>query len=130
MYKNFDIWNLEKKKIDEHSMDIYFKQGDIWWCSIGLNIGSELCGKGKEYRRPILIYKKLSEHTFIGIPLSTQRKIGSWFYSFKIGNKIQYLTLNQIRMFDQKRLQRKIDRISTKDFILIKEKLRVLLELF
>lgn len=39
--KDFDGWNEKKKKIGEDVCNIYFKEREIWWCSIGINIGYE-----------------------------------------------------------------------------------------
>lgn len=47
--------------------------------SVGLNIAMESCGKGKTLRRPVLIYKKLSGNLFIGLPLTSKEKTGTWF---------------------------------------------------
>ncbi len=60
MEKNFDSWNTKKKEIDTSVSNekIYFREGDIWWCTIGINVGAESNGKGFEFRRPVLVYKK------------------------------------------------------------------------
>ena len=60
--EKYNKWNIKKQNIHFlDNRDIYFKEGDIWWCSIGLNIGDESYGKGRDFRRPILIFKKLSK---------------------------------------------------------------------
>ena len=46
---------------------------------MGQNIGFEQNGKGKEFIRPVLIYKKLTKDMFIGIPLTTTNREGSFF---------------------------------------------------
>jgi len=79
MQKDFDKWNLQKKQLDIRDDRFFFKEGEVWWCAVGLNIGSESCGKGDTFRRPVLILKKLSSTAFIGIPFSSQPKSGSWF---------------------------------------------------
>gem|GEM_PF-6410142 len=43
--KQFDDWNILKKEIQGKESDIYFKESDIWWVSIGQNIKSESYGK-------------------------------------------------------------------------------------
>lgn len=127
--KDFDKWN-EKKKILEDKEDEYlFKTGDIWWCSVGLNIAQESCGKGETFRSPVLVLKKLSRQGFIGIPLSTQKKEGTWFAPITIMGEVQYVLLHQIRMFSANRFQRRLTTLDDKDFAKVKEKLEVLLEL-
>ncbi len=55
-----------------------FKEGEVWWCSIGINIGVEIYGKGKKFTRPVLIFKKFNEGSFLGIPLTTQIREEKW----------------------------------------------------
>ena len=129
MEKDFDSWNVIKKDLDRKKTELLFKTGDIWWYSVGLNIQDESCGKGETFRRPVLVLKKLSKKTFIGIPLSTKKKIGSWFCPITILGDVQYVLLYQIRMFSINRLQRRLSALDDKDFYSVKEKLDVLLEL-
>jgi len=130
MQKDFDTWNKKKKKLEKRSKKFFFHTGEIWWCSIGLNVASESCGKGSDYRRPILVLKKLSGANFIGIPLSTQKKEGTWFIGITVHNEKRYALLYQIRMFSTNRLQRRLATLDDGDFSKIKEKLKTLLELF
>lgn len=93
-----------------------FKEAEIWWCAIGQNIGRELYGKSSYFSRPILIVKKFSRETFLGLPLTTQVKDGSWFCSITFQGKTQTIILNQVRIFDEKRLYRKIGELDDRDF--------------
>ena len=130
MQKDFDTWNEKKKKLEKRSKKFFFHTGEIWWCSIGLNIASESCGKGSDYRRPVLVLKKLSGTSFIGVPLSTQKKEGTWFIDIIVHGEKKYALLYQIRMFSTNRLQRRLATLDDGDFSRIKEKLKALLELF
>jgi hypothetical protein len=39
--KDFDAWNTNKKIIHtKHTNKLYHKQ-EIWWCSLGVNVGFE-----------------------------------------------------------------------------------------
>ena len=78
MDKNFDDWNLVKKNLDKNDSSPTFQKREIWWCSIGLNIGHEENGKNKDYSRPVLIIRKFNNHIFWGIPLTTQIKEKNW----------------------------------------------------
>jgi mRNA-degrading endonuclease toxin of MazEF toxin-antitoxin module len=129
MQKDFDKWNIQKKQLENRVPDFLFSTGEIWWCSVGLNVGIESCGKGQKYQRPVLVLKKLSRNSFIGIPLSTQKKIGSWFEEITILNEPRYALLYQIRLFSTSRFQRRLTTLDIKDFKKIKEKLETLLEL-
>lgn len=128
MKKDFDKWNFEKKKLETSDKKFLFKTRDIWWCTVGLNIKTESCGKGETFRRPVLVLRKLSADSFIGLPLSTQPKTGSWFCDVNLSGTTRYVLLYQIKMFSANRLQRRLAMLDEKDFIRVKEKLETLLE--
>ena len=130
MNKDFDNWNLRKKDLENKKEKYLFKSGDIWWCSVGVNIQTESCGKGKDYQRPVLILKKLSSTNFIGMPLSTKEKVGTWFVDVTIHKEKRYVLLYQIRMFNANRFQRRLAALDDSDFNRVKEKLEALLELY
>ena len=129
MQKDFDQWNERKKELENVTKRLLFKEGEVWWCAVGLNISNESCGKGEIFRRPILVLKKLSGTSCVGIPLSTQKKVGSWFTDITIHNTTQYMLLYQIRMFSTNRFQRRLTTLDINDFAKVKEKLETLLEL-
>jgi mRNA interferase MazF len=129
MDKNFDEWNTQKKRLDNQKGDYYFKPAEIWWCSVGVNVGSESCGKGTTFRRPVLILKKLSSTSCIAIPLTSKKKVGSWFAEVTIHTIKRWALLYQIRMMSSKRFQRRLATLDEAEFCKIKEKLEMLLEL-
>lgn len=53
MEKDFDNWNLTKKTLEERAKVFLFNESEVWWCSVGLNVATESCGKGSEYQRPV-----------------------------------------------------------------------------
>lgn len=127
----YENWNKKKQDLNfsERTVGIYFKEGDIWWCSLGMNIGSESFGKGQDFMRPVLVYKKLSNDSFIGIPLSSKIKTGTWFCEISFQNETKTALLYQIRNFNKKRFQRKLGELDKKDIINVKRKLEQLLKL-
>jgi len=86
MEKDFDKWNKLKKKIEEYENNLIIKEWEIWWASIWINTKSESCGKWPEFRRPVLIIKKLSKETCFVVLLSTKIKTWSWFANYSILN--------------------------------------------
>jgi len=56
--KDFDNWNNIKKKLDKSDQNQSFYEKEIWWCSVGINVGSEHDGKGNRFMRPVYILKK------------------------------------------------------------------------
>ena len=98
----------------------FVSEGQIFWCHLGENIGTEISGKSDRYTRPVIIAKKLSHSTFLVIPTSTKIKTGSWFVFFTHQNKERVACLHQIRVIDYKRLQTLIGKIDSEDFEKIK----------
>lgn len=77
--------------------------------------------------RPVLVFKKLSGENFIGLPLSSKEKIGTWFTDISINNEKRFVLLYQIRMYHTNRFQRRLATLDEKDFKKVKEKLEQLL---
>ena len=94
--------------IENKSHAVLFKEGEIWWCSVGMNIGVEIFGKGEKFARPVIIFKKFNQYSFLGIPLTTQPKEGIWYFPFVHNNKKQFAVFSQIRTFDSNRLINKL----------------------
>src|SRR5262245_13777525 len=101
--KDFDGWNETKKWLHNRRDAHFFLEKEIWWCSLGVNIGSEQDGKRNLYRRPVLIVKKISPRTFIGIPLTTVLKEDYAHVSFYFNYNISTAIISQVRILDKKR---------------------------
>lgn len=129
MQKDFNAWNEHKKGLEEVKQKFLFKQGEVWWCAVGINVAEESCGKGIVFGRPVLVLKKLSNRSIIGIPLSTKRKTGTWFVDVKVQDNDVSALLYQVKMFSVNRFQRRLTTLDSKDFENVKEKLKTLLEL-
>ncbi len=127
----YDKWNEVKKTLSTKKKMVSFKNRDIFWMSIGKNLGYETFGKGENFVRPVLVFKKFSRNTFLGIPLTTAIKNDIFHYEFNIKNssKINYASLSQIRVFDVSRIGNKLDKMSIQDFHKLKIKLSELLSL-
>ncbi|MEY4440581.1 MAG: hypothetical protein RLY49_207 [Candidatus Parcubacteria bacterium] len=121
--KDFDRWNEIKKEINNKSNKIILKEGEIYWCKFGINVGNETRGKGKYFKRPVLILRKFTRDVFFGVPLTSKEKHGNWYFKIIHNNKINYLILNQVKLMDKKRLEERIYQISEKELRTIKEKL-------
>ncbi len=127
--KDFDKWNEKKKILDKKKGIRYFNEREVWFINLGLNIGYEQDGKGDQYLRSVLIFKKFNSRIFLGIPLTTNIKNGKYYYSFNFKNKNITAILSQIRLFDSKRLatSKKYGKLSNNDFKMISEKLNNLI---
>lgn len=129
--EEYNKWNIKKQDIQflERAQNIYFKEGDVWWCSLGLNVGSESFGKGDNFRRPVLIIKKLSSDLCVAIPLTSKEKTGTWFIDITLQGEKKWAMLYQIRTLNKKRFSLKIGELDGTDLARVKEKLETLLEL-
>jgi len=125
MQKDFDKWNSLKKNINllEKNQNFFYKEREVWWCSLGLNVGFEQDGKGNNFSRPILILKGFSKEVFLCIPLTTKNKEGKYYSNISLGDNIaRKVILSQIKLVDSKRLQNKITTINEVEFKEIKQK--------
>lgn len=121
--QNLSNWYFLKKKIFFHNYRPNFKEREIWWTSIGFNIGDEQYGKNSKYERPVLVLKKFNKNIFYGIPLTGRPKTGEFYYQIYNKDRDVSLMLSQIRLFDAKRLTRKMYMISEGDFENIQKKI-------
>lgn len=128
--KDHDGWNKYKKGLESQACprSVYFYKREVWFCSIGHNVGYEEDGKGFEYSRPVIVIKRCGPNLFIGIPLTSVVKTEKYYYGIgQVGGKAAMAIISQIRMFSSKRLINKIDTVpwpvftalkkATKDFI-------------
>lgn len=124
----YDNWNTTKKNLALVDRQVLFKESEVWWCSMGLNIGTETYGKGPGFKRPILIFKKLSTESCLILPITSKVKNGDWFTEVTILNEKRWIMLYQIRMINIKRLESRIDTICEFDFKKVKKELEQLLK--
>ena len=123
--KDFDRWNKKKKAIDRYTKNILPNKREIWWLSIGLNIGVEQDGKNNNFERPVLVTKVFNRQCFLGIPITSADKSNKKYYFPIVHNNRKYfLVLSQIRLFSVKRLSRIIYKADNQDFLKIKEELK------
>lgn len=128
--KDFNKWNILKRALDRKKVTISFKEGEIWWCSIGQNVGSEIYGKGEYFRRPVLVFKKISDQSCIVVPLTTKGHSGSWYIPLKSGDRQAWAILHQLRLISTYRFDTKISMINKDNFLKIKKSLAKLLGFF
>lgn len=120
----YDKWNNLKKSIDNKKHRFYTKNTEIYFMSVGQNVGFESYGKDELFLRPVLVYKRLSKNTFLGIPLTSKEKVGSYYFKFSYKkDKYSYASLNQLKVFDTKRIQYKSGNIKHEDFEKLKKQM-------
>lgn len=126
--KNFDGWNEIKKAIHLDESTKFYHAREVWWCSLGINVGFEQDGTGDEYRRPVLILKGLSRQTCLVIPLTASTHIHRLRQSVGlVGGQEAKALLSQMRVIDTKRFVRKIGYIKHDAFELIRRAVKDML---
>lgn len=119
--KKFLEWVLLKQNLDSKiSRAPYVNEGEIWWASLGENVGFEINGKSKDFTRPVIISRKLTHSFYLIIPLSTKTKRGTWYVPLKQGGVDMIACLSQIRTIDYRRLHSKFGELDFDDFMRIK----------
>lgn len=128
MIKDFQTWNIFKIKLNDFHITPTFKEREVWWCSIGVNVGHEEDGKSNRFNRPVLVIKKFNKHLFWGVPLTTKIKEIEHYHKFYFDDVEQCAMLTQMRLLDSKRITHKIGRLAENEFKDIKSKLKCYLE--
>ena len=126
MRKDFDEWNKEKKQVQTGSPRLYTVR-EIWWCQLGVNIGSEQDGSGKRFLRPVVILRGFGADTCLVIPLTTSPHEHPLRVSVgKIQGKEAKAILSQIRVVDTRRLVEKVGFLDKEIFTLLRKNARTL----
>lgn len=100
-----------------------YREGNVYWASIGENIGFEQDGKGRAYTRPVLVLRGFSAGLILCIPLSSKIKEGRYFYQVEVDGRKETLLLSQIRAIDTLRLGDKIGIIDKQTLRVVKSEI-------
>ena len=128
MQKDFDKWNRQKIDVHNKNENKLYTVREIWWCSLGVNVGFEQDGDGKEYQRPILIYKGFSKDTCLIFPLTTSESKHKMRVPIgKIEDKNASVIISQPRLIDTKRLVEKVGFLDKQIFEIIRNAVKEIL---
>ena len=126
--KDFDSWNEYKKDLEKlktplavydkktESYKYLFRTSEIWYCSVGVNIGVEICGKNQHFERPVLVIRKTGR-SFVCLPMTSQKPNNPMLYydlSFTDENNESvesYVLITSPLTFDVNRLQRRVRKV-------------------
>ena len=106
--KDFDKWNAYQKTLDKQEFDGFCREREVWWCALGVNIGSEQDGKNDLFERPVLIIKKIRKDLLRIIPLTSKIDDHDDRITATIAGERSQILLSQARTISSKRLLRKI----------------------
>lgn len=118
----FRVWCEQKINLHLAARAPLFKQGEVWWCCVGMNIGEEVFGKGQKFWRPVLVFKKFTRNSFLGLPLTSRESLGNWFVECSVNGQRNWIMLNQARNFDGRRLSRRLMVVPSDILVSIKKK--------
>jgi mRNA interferase MazF len=111
--KDFKKWASYKEILNSKESDGLFAEREIWWCALGINIGSEQDGKNDFFERPVLIVKKINKDRLLVAPITSQIANYQDRITVTVAGKESQVLLSQIRVISNKRLLRKIQRMKT-----------------
>lgn len=124
--KDLATWHIIKTNLDKTTdREVFFREKEVWWTSIGCNIGFEEDGKGRDFLRPVLVLYKFNSMFFYGVSLSTTKKTGK-YYLYLEGRKDTAL-LSQMRALDAHRLKYIDGWLGEEDFRAIQKRLLILI---
>ncbi len=127
--RKYKEWFGVKADIQARKNKPHFKEWQIWWCAVGENVGVEINGKGMKFARPIVVYRKLSEYGFVGIPLTTQDHTETspdWYVHFRFRGIDEYAALHQVESVSVYRLYRFVGTLDDEDIDVVKNGFRKL----
>ena len=110
--KDFDSWNPVKKGINEKEKSHKVRAGEMRWCSLGVNVGSEIDGKGNTFTRPVIIISIAGPDLAFVVPCSTKLHERAGYIQIQLKNKKVSACVHQVKIVSTKRIYDRIQRIS------------------
>ncbi|MCP1926396.1 type II toxin-antitoxin system PemK/MazF family toxin [Bradyrhizobium elkanii] len=127
MEKKFDAWNALKKKTDAELPRLYTVR-EVWWCRLGVNVGTEQDGRGEWFVRPCVILRGFGPDACLVVPLTTSTRDHPLRVSVGIvDGREARANLSQLRVIDTRRLERKIAFLEKEAFANMRKAARGLL---
>lgn len=123
--KSFISWT--KLKIRLHvatHRELYFKEREIWWMSIGVNIGNEQNGKHETFERPVLVVRKFSHDLLWVLPMTSRERKGIYYFLTEYHGERSAIILSQLRTVSVKRLLRKIRTLPKAEFYEVRKRMK------
>jgi len=120
--QRFLDWTSKKVKIHFTVRgELYFEEREIWWASLGENVGSEANGKNFHFERPVIVLRKFSSDMLLVVPMTTKLKTGSWFFRFNFDEQERCAVMAQIRTISSRRLIRKMGNMVPGEFTSLRD---------
>lgn len=100
-----------QERLESEDRQIIAREGEIWWCALGTNVGVEIDGKHLNFERPVVIARVFNREAVLALPITSKHKSGRYYYSFSHRDRIQTIVLSQVRAISTKRLLRRVTRL-------------------
>jgi len=126
MEKDFDGWNEVKKKTHaEHPR--FYTVREIWWCRLGVNVGTEQDGGDKLFLRPVIIIRAFGPDACLVIPLTTSKREHAMRVPIgKVQGEDARANISQMRIIDTRRLVEKVGFLDEHVFLELKKRIKTL----
>ena len=125
--KDFDGWNKVKKLANDEQPRLYTVR-EIWWCRLGVNIGTEQDGKGELFLRPVVIMRGFGADACLVVPLTTSAREHT--LRVPVGIVEGYparANISQMRIVDTRRLVEKVGFLEKDIFVALRKAAKALL---
>lgn len=123
MKKDFDTWNIIKKSLNDKVSTVHYEEREIWWCSLGANVGSEQDGKHELYERPVLVFVKFNQDMFWAMPMTSNIKNDRFHAGVSFKDKKVSVILSQLKLVSSKRLLRRMGVVGGEEYAAVQEKI-------
>ena len=127
MEKDFNSWNEEKKRLQKRLFTDYVHEREVWWCTLGVNLGFEQDGKHALFERPVLVIKKFNKDVVLIVPLTTKAKDNKYHINFVHKDETFSAVISQLRLISTKRLRRKMYVMDSRIFSQIIERVKMMI---
>jgi mRNA interferase MazF len=111
MPNDFDLWNETKKRLafEKRLPTAFPKRGEVWMCTLGMNLGREQNGGPRDFSRPVLVVQKFNNEMFWIVPLTTKQKALDFYFNFDDPSGAHVAAvLAQLRLVSINRLRRDV----------------------
>ncbi len=119
--KDYLKWHVLKSGIESGHNSPLFREREVWWCSLGANVGVEEDGKNRLFERPVLVFRKFNSEMFWGLPMTSKTREGIFHISFFWHQRNSTVIISQIRILSAKRLVRRFGKLSVSQFRLVNQ---------
>ena len=126
MQKDFDSWNKVKKQTNVERPRLYTVR-EIWWCRLGVNIGTEQDGGDRMFIRPVVILRAFGPDPVMVAALPPSELLHPLRIQVGViqGEKASAL-LSQLRVVDTRRLIEKVGFLDKGTFTQLRKAVRKL----